>query len=240
MVVAVANVALITTIGDGINALRMEMANPLPANLSPAGWSDSETPPSTTSQTNYCAFGGVKYADHVAASNAACASVGRTAGYQNSCGSFLCWTGSVWVSGPAGVTVVPMCSPGYTQNGSTCTLTQPSAAMYPSDGKASYKPVNNVLTPNPRDPDNIGMPSGTITRRGTDTYNNPVVETISSNGTNGYKYSCDSESVNQTTSLPSVQSDQYTVNSSGQVTSSTSNTYNNTTLTTVNPTPSGT
>ncbi|CAK0748281.1 hypothetical protein CCP3SC1AL1_1590017 [Gammaproteobacteria bacterium] len=40
---AVGTYVIISTIGDGVNSLRVQMAAPLPAAQSPAGWADSET-----------------------------------------------------------------------------------------------------------------------------------------------------------------------------------------------------
>lgn len=243
------NVLLITKIGDGINALRVQMASPLPAAQSPVGWADSESPPATANQsTNYT------FNSQIYTSATLCPGLANLYGWNTliNSGNYhmattfttgqICtlWRNSdnymMEQHGP--IVGVITCAPGYTASGANCNLTSPAAVQWPSDGVASVKPVNGVITPVARDPDNTGFTVGDISRTGTDSYNNPVKETVTANGQNGYDYKRDTQSINPTTGEPTVQRDQYSVNGTGQVTSITSNTYNNSTVSNVNTTPS--
>lgn len=240
LVVLTLNAILITKIGDGINALRVQMASPLPAAQSPAGWVDSETPPTVGAiVSDYYVSQG---AFHGSSGAQVCAA--WKAGYFNypqytvyyeagACKSTGCGGACI------GVAVTSSCPAGYTLISSACTLTNSGAVQYPSDGQASVKPVGGVLTPNAHDPDNAGIVAGDISRTGMDGYNNPVKETVSANPSNGYDYKRDTQSVNPTTGEPTVQRDQFSVDANGNVTSVTSNTYNNSTVSSVNTTPAG-
>ena len=228
---SVGTYVIISTIGDGINAIRAEMANPLPSANSPAGWSNSETPPSVSSISN--SYSPVGYSGTYASGQAACNSVTSS--------SYIYEPG--WCSYAASgyhafqVSITSSCPVGYTLSGGQCNLTNAAAVMYPSDGRSSVKPVLGVLTPNPRDPDNTGLQwSSPYTRTGTDTFNNPVSETITSNAANGIDYSRDTQGVNPATGEPMVQRDKYSTDANGQVTSTTSITYNNSTINNVNTT----
>ena len=237
---AVGTYVIISTIGDGVNALRAQMAAPLTGAQAPAGWTNSETPPATAAYTtqykalNY-ATGGYVLGPY-STGQAACEATGATTnppyyyGHPAYVAPTNCGSNNGWVQ------VQTACATGYTLSGGTCNLTTPAAVQWPSDGKATVQPVNGVLTPNSRDPDNSGITAGPIDRIGTDSYGNPVHESITSNTANGIDYRRDSQSVNPTTGEPTVQRDQYSTNSSGQVTSVTSNTYNNSTVSNVSTT----
>jgi hypothetical protein len=240
---------IMSTIGDGINSLRVQMADPLPAAKSPSGWTDSETPPANYVAGTIYDYGYPDASSSLETSarlwmpyitNATCTSTSPV--------SFNCPqmpfsiisedVNSVLIQYSGGQTAriykTINCVSGYVKSGSSCVISTPSAVQYPSDGIPTVKPVNGVLTPNSHDPDNAGISSGNISRTGTDSYGNPVSESISSNPSNGVDYKRDTQSVNPSTGEPVVQRDQYSTNSHGQVNSSTSVVYNNSTVSNVN------
>jgi hypothetical protein len=237
------NVLLITKIGDGINALRVQMASPLPAAYAPVGWADAETPTTTSNliQNFATTSWGGNYPSAQLACNKACTA--------NSAASSLCvvagttctlyWPAGTVRASSAITQGADSCAAGYTLQSGSCNLTNAAATQWPSDGVGTVRPVNGVLTPNAHDPDNSGIVAGDISRTGTDSYNNPVKETVKANGQNGYDYLRDTQSINTTTGEPTVQRDQYSIDGSGQVTSVTSNTYNNSTVSSVNTTTQG-
>ena len=243
LLVTAANVVLISKIGDGINALRVQMASPLPALQSPTGWTNSETPP--TSYTVSTAYQMTGEASSYGTPEAACLAYGQRT-YPT---VWQTWTWTTYQSGTvwtclrdgagtgANITNTTSCKVGYTLSGSTCNLTNSATAQWPSDGVGTVSPVNGVLTPNLRDPDNSGLTTGNISRTGTDTYGNPVSETVSSNVNNGIDYQRDTQSINTLTGEPTVQRDKYSTNSDGRVLYSTSNVYNNSTINNISTQP---
>jgi len=234
VLVVAANVVLINKIGDGINALRAEMASPLPAAQSPVGWATSETPPSVGTLTATYTYSGYSSPDAYCAANYAS---GWLSVLRNAPADYGCINpanSSDIRSGSSNkVASSSSCEAGYTLSGSTCNLTTPAAVKWPSDGIPTVKPINGVLTPAPRDPDNTGLSPGNIERTGTDDYGNPVRESVSTNAQNWIDYKRDSQSVNPVTGEPQVQRDQFTTDQNGVVQSSTSNIYNNSTISNV-------
>lgn len=72
------------------------------------------------------------------------------------------------------------CPTGYTLNGSTCTLTNPSVVQWPADGTPTIvTDPGGTFKNHPSDPDvstEPGIDSSTLSRSGTDSNNNPVQE----------------------------------------------------------------
>ncbi len=136
----------------------------------PAGWPDSEHPPTNSvAPTNmyegsyYCV--GQAYVFPTADAAAACEAHGAQAagsrvgcGWAAGAGGFQygwtgggsCVGGGTWVYGPQ-----PVCPRGYTLSGSVCNLTDPSLVQWPSDGVPTYRPSSSGTTfeAHPRDPD---------------------------------------------------------------------------------------
>jgi len=239
---AVGTYVIISTIGDGINALRVQMASPLPAAQSPAGWSNSESPPTTSGKSTY--YLSSVNNTHWPTLDQACAAF-----LANNTPSYTTYqinvpsAGYCQIKQPGGavynqfISTGTECQAGYTYSAPNCILSNPAVVKWPSDGKPTISPVGGILTPNPRDPDNTpDLGAGPVHRIGTDQYNNPVEETITSNPANGIDYKRDTQSVNPQTGESLVQRDQYSTDSTGKITSSTSNVYNNSSISNVNMT----
>lgn len=243
----VGSYVIISTIGDGVNNLRAQMGSNLPPEQLPPvpGWTNSETPPATQSPVQgYILTDGTNTATG-ATREAVCSSVfsmeGSPAGYtvrvDYVSGSYKCnyvhTSGAISLLGI--INTNNICPSGYTGT-TTCTLTNASAAQWPSDGIQSLKMQGNNFIYDPRDPDNDGMTGiyNPFGRTGTDQYKNPVKETLTPNATGGVDYQRDTEGVSPSTGEPMVQRDKFSTDSQGQVISKSSTQYGNSTINNVN------
>lgn len=135
------------------------------------------------------------------------------------------------------------CPAGYSLTGSSCNLTSPSAAKWPSDGKSTIfqDPSSGNFTSHPRDPDILDNSNSSISgnifkRSGQDEYGNPINEQAKSTPDGGLEIIRDSQYKNSLGN-PTVQRDSFTFNSAGDLIQQTSNTFNNSYITNETSTP---
>lgn len=232
------------SLSDAINRYRFQSgsSSTLPV---PQGWSNADTPPLTVPIT-YSSTGGTGFSTR----EEACIASADTTPYFNtpylstptSCvktanqsGINYGYTaGTIYSSSP----IWSACPTGYSNVSNTCVLSTSSTVKWPSDGQPTYyQPTPGAnWTAHPRDPDTATITaSNTFTRTGTDTYGNPVSESISTNAQGGTDYVRQTQSQNATTGQPMVQRDTITTNQAGDITNTTSNVYNNSTINNVQP-----
>lgn len=131
------------------------------------------------------------------------------------------------------------CADGYIldNQGLICLQSDTSAIKYPFDSRPSYIPTPNGIVADPRDPDNTS--SGSLPMQdvvGTDSYGNPVRQSITSNPSGGVdiQRQTQSEDANHN---PIVQQDNISTNSFGKVTHSSTILIGNTTIDNSTTTP---
>lgn len=247
----VGHYVIISTIGDGVNTLRAQMGSNLPAAQLPPvqGWSDPNTPPSTSVPTSlYTGVGWAATCSNVPSIIGCTIDAYKSAsGCTSSCptsGAFLTETstgytlqlnpGSISSSGNK----TSGCQSGYALVSGACNLSAPLSAQWPSDGIQSIKinPATNKFMYDPRDPDNAGMTGeySPFGRTGKDPYNNPLKESLTPNAAGGVDYQRDTEGISPTTGEPMVQRDKFSTDATGQVISKSSTQYGNSTINNVN------
>lgn len=152
-------------------------ANAYPQGSAPNGWSDPNTPPSATSlQTGYC-YSSSSFPNNnncsptYSTQQLACDALAKAINssyygtYSSQC---TIYTGSGAAYSTASINTARPCPQGYTQSGTSCSLSNAAYALWPSDGKCTVARVGNTFANNPRDPDCSGgnpyqLPSGTST-----------------------------------------------------------------------------
>lgn len=228
---------MIMAIGDGINSLRLQ-AGATATLPPPPGWASSDSPSATTAKIKtYKAInanlGG--YFGDFSTGQQACDASALTWGSGPSYPTFTYSVPNICSGYTGFVQVIDTCPNGYVNSGSICTLTTPTAVQWPSDGIPTLSNTGSGFTPNPRDPDNGTTPSSSVQdRTGTDSYGNPVQETVQTNAESGIDYARKTQSQNSTTGQPSVQLDKFSTNSSGTIMSVTTANYENSTITNIN------
>ncbi|UZR30723.1 hypothetical protein [Methylococcus mesophilus] len=242
---------------DNLNCYQYLPGENLPYPAVP-GWSDPDTPPAsvpgTSNYTYYDSRGWIKgtFTDPAAACVQFCANAyGPTvteclprSGYSNPDGS-----GYYDCNGPGGCNCIiavssasTTCGTCYVDDGKGHCLLQSACpngakAQWPSDGKPTYRAGRTGWVAAERDPD-VGTHQDT--RTGADAHANSVRETIKPTPDGGADYVRDTESVGSD-GKPVVNRDQVHTDANGNVTSSTTTSYNNTTITNVdNTTGAGT
>jgi hypothetical protein len=196
----------------------------------PPGWTDPNTPPgSIPTQNTY---------DGYPTAEDAC----KTSPYYNIYG-FEGITGSstLGVCQPGSYMSFPIvqsCPTGYSVTGSTCTLTDATAAQWPSDGKPTYEQdASHNWQPNPKDTDTItDGPTGSneFTTKGEDEHGNPVKESYKTRPDGGTEYNRWTQTVNNN-GQDTVYQETIVFNDQGQITNIYQNTYNNQTIDNVAP-----
>jgi len=246
---AVGTYVIISTIGDGVNTLRAQMGSALPAAQLPpvTGWATPETPPATQLTNVTYTYNAVLYGSL----ELACKAYSDASGLPNGvsvvvvaaprCNYTRISDGQITTYYQPLVTSA--CPSGYTASGSSCALTTPAAAQWPSDGIPTLKNNGTAYVPHPRDTtDNIGQPatSSPYTRTGKDAYNNPIKESLTPNVAGGTDYQRDTEGVSPSTGEPMVQRDKFSTDSTGLVLNKSTTQYSNSTISNVNTTNSQT
>lgn len=213
------------------------------------GWSNPDSPPSTSSVTIlYTAS--CQGAVSSVFPDTTCQSCNYPAGTSydhsttNTCYYRNNTTGGV---GPyTSVQTSNTCPAGYILNTGTCTLSQPAQVQWPSDGSPSYypDPDTGTIKESPRDPDNQngnwsswpGKDQQTYSRSGTDPVGNPTSETVTvTGGSNPTTTIEQSQQGVAPDGGPGVQKQTITYNSNGIVTSVTNQFFYNSTLSNIAP-----
>lgn len=256
---AVGTYVIISTIGDGINTLRMQMGSNLPAAQLPAvpGWTNPNSPPSTVTPitTNTYTIGSFTSSDLANVINQKAAEIrtaqgcpGVPAQYCPQDGAYSIIDSSAYVihfnwpnasvfgTKQVNITTSLSCPNGYTLSGASCVLSNSSAVQWPTDGVPTLQHNGSAYVPHSRDPDNAGQPasSSPYTRTGTDQYQNPVKETLTPNVVGGTDYRRDTQGVNSQTGEPLVQRDTFSTDQTGQVLATASVQFPNSTISNVN------
>lgn len=122
----------------------------------PTGWTTPTTPPTTATVSSVYSIPNCPgtYTSGQAACSAAAATNCQNLGTYGNYSGGACKNAAGQVG--SGVSITSSCPSGYTLSGSVCTLTNASAAKWPSDGTCTPARVGNAFSDNPRDPDCTG------------------------------------------------------------------------------------
>lgn len=220
--------------------------------IPPAGWTDANTPPSTTNQvTKYKSnYSATTYNTREEACQAIITNNSSFPGYTFAglqYGTVCILKDSTGYPNTNFYTsVVIACPDGYTVSGSSCSLTNAAIVKWPSDGKPTfYQGTDGQIKLHPRDPDLPsatgaggsfagGGASGSWRVPATDAYSNPVQvdHTVTPDG--GMDISRKLETVKPETGKPTVYEEIDHFNDQGAITNHYNNEYPNTTITTIN------